>query len=93
MPKRDYLLAILIWPILLLGLISPVDSALALSEQELADGFSDRLHEFMDKDGEKSTFTTDDGVVIHNARFDQACNATAGGKSSSGICGGFFSIR
>ena len=70
---RNFLLAVLISLVLLFGLIGSVDSVLALSEQELTNGFGDRLQEFMDNQGKKSTFTIDGGVVIHYEHFDQPC--------------------
>jgi lysophospholipase len=72
-----YVFAILYWQILVLGLTWPVDSAQAVSEQALTNGFSERLQEFMASEGEKSSFTTDDGAVIHYQRFDQSCNGKA----------------
>jgi lysophospholipase len=54
-----------------------MSSARALTEQELAGGDTQRLHEFMQSQGEHSTFTSEDGLVIHYQRFDQDCNHTA----------------
>lgn len=67
----------LFWCIVILTGIGAMSSARALTEQELVDGGTQRLHDFMLTQGEHSTFTSEDGVVIHYQRFDQDCNHTA----------------
>ncbi len=51
--------------------------AQALSEQELANGYIARLSEYMQTEGKRSTFISEDGAVISYQRFDEDCNQTA----------------
>ncbi len=49
----------------------------ALSEHELANGYAERLHDFMQHEGERAVFTSEDGAVIHYQLFDLDCNQTS----------------
>jgi len=66
-----------IYCVLVWGLFIAVAPAQALSELELANGYTERLREFMHHEGEQATFTSKDGVVLHYQRFDNVCNQTA----------------
>lgn len=65
------------WWLVWLGVISGAVPAWALTEQELDNGDTQRLLEFMQTQGEQSTFDGAGGVTIHYQRFDQDCNGTA----------------
>ena len=67
----------LIFCVLFWGLFTAIEPARALSELELANGYAERLLEFMQREGEQAVFTSKDGVVILYQHFDNDCNQTA----------------
>lgn len=58
-------------------LVSATGSVQALSESQFTQEYIQRLHRFMQNEGEQAQFTTKDGVVIRYQRFDRNCNQTA----------------
>jgi lysophospholipase len=71
---------ILRWPlcgVVIWALINAAGPAQALSEHELANGYAELLRDYMQREGERSAFSSDDGVVIRYQRFVRDCNQTA----------------
>lgn len=62
---------------LILGILGCVSAVEALSEQQLQNGFSEKLANFMQTQGKRGTFASGNGVTIAYQRFDSDCNNTA----------------